>query len=65
MSRRRPDDIGAVRLEELWNELIAADRLPLLCAYRVNKVDHPTGRASALRRVNAATTPSVSAHRSR
>jgi len=30
---------AAVRLEELWNELLAAERLPLLCAYRIDNFD--------------------------
>jgi hypothetical protein len=30
---------AAVRLEELWNELIAVERLPLLCAYRIDNFD--------------------------
>ena len=30
---------AAVRLEELWNELLAVERLPLLCAYRIDNFD--------------------------
>jgi hypothetical protein len=30
---------AAGRLEELWNELLAAERLPLLCAYRIDNFD--------------------------
>jgi hypothetical protein len=29
----------AVRLEELWNDLLAEQRLPLLCAYRLDNFD--------------------------
>lgn len=30
---------AAVRLEELWNDVLAAERLPLLCAYRIDNFD--------------------------
>jgi hypothetical protein len=44
---------AAVRLEALWNDRLAAERLPLLCAYRIDNFDRrahrralgPIGRA--------------------
>jgi hypothetical protein len=35
---------AAVRLEELWNELLAVERLPLLCAYRIDNFDRRAHR---------------------
>jgi DcmR-like sensory protein len=35
---------AAVRLEELWNELLAAEQLPLLCAYRIDNFDRHAHR---------------------
>ncbi|HMH51789.1 MAG TPA: MEDS domain-containing protein [Candidatus Acidoferrum sp.] len=35
---------AAVRLEELWNELLAVERLPLLCAYRIDNFDRHAHR---------------------
>jgi DcmR-like sensory protein len=35
---------AAVKLEELWSELLAAERLPLLCAYRIDNFDRDAHR---------------------
>jgi hypothetical protein len=36
----------AVRLEELWNDLLAEERLPLLCAYRIDNFDRYAHRSA-------------------
>lgn len=36
---RRGNLAAAIRLEELWNELLAAERIALLCAYAVDAFD--------------------------
>jgi hypothetical protein len=36
---RRGDLAAAIKLEELWNELLAAERIALLCAYAVDPFD--------------------------
>jgi hypothetical protein len=36
---RRGDLAAAIRLEELWNELLDAERISLLCAYAVDAFD--------------------------
>ena len=35
---------AAMRLEELWHELLEAERVPLLCAYHVDPLDRHDGR---------------------
>lgn len=43
---RRGDLGAAVRLEELWNELIDAERVALLCAYAVDPFDRAAYQAT-------------------
>ncbi|MGH6689928.1 MAG: MEDS domain-containing protein [Gammaproteobacteria bacterium] len=37
---------AALRLEELWNDLLAEERLPLLCAYRIDNFDRYAHRSA-------------------
>jgi hypothetical protein len=41
---REENFAGAMRLEELWHELLEAERVPLLCAYHVDPLDRHDGR---------------------